>query len=299
MPYTMTSPLHKLRNRLGLGKTTALPLLVSIAGFLNLSAASFAQEPAKPAVEGYKDTPLLPGTPWHVHDPDRPQPTVVTPGTFSTASEPGKPPSDAIVLFDGKDLSQWRSANGGPAPWKIQDGTMTPSNGDIRTAQDFGDVQVHVEFAEPVPATGKGQGRGNSGIFLQGQYEFQVLDSYESSTYADGQAGALYGQRPPLVNASRPPGEWQVYDLVFTAARFKEGVLVTPAYVTAFHNGVLVQNHVAYLGPTGHRTLAHYAPLSLTGPLKLQDHHNAVRYRNIWVRPIHSVEADEEAAMAK
>ncbi len=262
---------------------------------LNLPA-SLAQEALKPTVEGYKDTPLLPGNRWHVHDPDRPQPAVVTPGTFATPQEAAKPPSDAIVLFDGKDVSLWRSMKGEPAPWKIQDGAITPSGGDIKTAQEFGDVQVHVEFAEPVPATGKGQARGNSGVFLQGQYEFQVLDSYESPTYADGQAGSLYGQRPPLVNAARPPGEWQVYDLVFTAARFKEGALVTPAYLTAFHNGVLVQNHVAYLGPTGHRILAHYSPLPLTGPLVLQDHHDAVRYRNIWVRPILSVVADEEAS---
>ena len=124
-----------------------------------------------------------------------------------------------------------------------------------------------------------------------------MLDSYKSPTYPDGQAAALYGQRPPLVNAARPPGEWQVYDLVFTTARFKDGMLQTPAYLTAFHNGVLVQNHAAYLGPTGHRTLAHYSPLPLTGPLELQDHHNAVRYRSIWVGPIHSVEADEEATV--
>lgn len=272
-----------------------LPWLAMIVALLGFPDA-FAQEPSKTAVEGYKDTPMLPGNHWHVHDPERPQPVVVTPGTFSTPQEAGKAPSDAVVLFDGKDLSQWRSLKGEPAQWKVQDGAMTPFNGDIQTAQEFGDMQVHIEFAEPVPATGKGQGRGNSGIFLQGRYEFQVLDSYESPSYADGMAGALYGQRPPLVNAARPPGEWQVYDLVFTAARFKDGALATPAFVTAFHNGVLVQNHAAYLGPTGHRILAHYSPTPLTGPLRLQEHHNAVRYRNIWVRPIHSVEADEEAA---
>ena len=290
----MILPGYPLQNTLCAGRASLLPFVLILI-LWNLPVA-LAQEASQPTIEGYKDTPLLPGDRWHVHDPDRPQPAVVTPGTFATPQETAKPPSDAIVLFDGKDVSRWRSMKGEPASWKIHDGAMTPSGGDIQTAQEFGDVQLHVEFAEPVPAAGRGQGRGNSGIFLQGKYEFQVLDSYENPTYADGQAGALYGQRPPLVNAARPPGEWQAYDLVFTAARFKDGVLVAPAYLTAFQNGVLVQNHVAYLGPTGHRILAHYSPLPLTGPLELQDHHDAVRYRNIWVRPIHPVEADEEAA---
>ena len=242
-----------------------------------------------PAVDGYKDTPMLPGGKWHVHDPERPQPPVVTPGTFSTPEVPGKAPSDAVVLFDGTNLSQWTDDHGQPSEWKVENGVVFSGKGMLGTKEKFGNIQLHVEFAEPTPPSGKGQGRGNSGVFLMGKYEFQVLDSYENPTYPDGQAAALYGQRPPQVNASRPPGEWQVYDIVFTVPIFnKDGSLEQPAYITAFHNGVLVQNHVSYLGPTGHRILAHYSPADAqaTGPIKLQDHHNPVRFRNIWVRPI-------------
>ena len=253
--------------------------------------AAWAQEAAPaaahPAVEGYRDTPLLPGGRWHVHDPTRPQPEVVTPGTFSAPAAPGQPPSDAVVLFDGHDLTQWQDGQGHPAPWKVADGVMVSTGSDIQTKQEFGDVQVHVEFCEPSLPDRHGQGRGNSGVFLQGRYEVQVLDSYRSQTYPDGMLGAVYGQHPPLVNAARPPGEWQVYDIVFTAARFgADGVLAAPAYATVFLNGVLVQNHFAILGPTGHRILARYQPTGLTGPLKLQFHGNEVRYRNIWVRPL-------------
>jgi len=241
---------------------------------------------------GYTDTPMLPGDKWHVHDPNRPQPKVVTPGTFSTDKAPGKPPSDAVVLFDGTDLSKWRDASGKPSGWKVENGAMvvprkgTTNGGDIFTKDEFGDVQLHIEFATPNPPHGDSQGRGNSGVFFLGQYEFQVLDSYHNRTYADGGAASMYGQYPPLVNASRPPGQWQVYDIVFTAPRFKEGELETPAYLTAFHNGVLVQNHAAYLGPSGHRMLAKYTPHKSTGPIKLQDHGDPIRYRNIWVRQI-------------
>ena len=269
--------------------TAASLALLPAAGFSQDAAASAPS--AAPDVEGHRDTPLLPGGQWHVHDPDRPQPAVVTPGTFSTPEVPGKPPSDAIVLFDGHDLSAWHYASGQPATWSVQDGAMVEGHGDIRTAQEFGDVQIHVEFSTPTPPRGQGQGRGNSGVFLQGQYELQVLDSYQNPTYPDGQAGALYGQQPPQVNASRPPGEWQTYDIVFTVARYAaDGTLQTPACVTAFHNGVLVQNHAALIGPTMHAALAKPTNLGPTGPLKLQDHHNAVRYRNIWVRPLVAVE---------
>src|SRR5437868_1648465 len=193
---------------------------------------------AEHAAVGYTATPMLPGGKWHVHAPDRPQPRVVTPGTFSTPDQPGKPPADAIVLFDGTDLSKWRAADGKPSGWKVESGAMivppakTPGGGDIFTKEEFGDCQLHVEFATPTPPKGDSQGRGNSGIFLLGLYEFQVLDSYNNRTYADGGAASMYGQVPPLVNASRPPGEWQTYDIVFTAPRFKDGKLETPAYVT-------------------------------------------------------------------
>jgi len=227
---------------------------------------------------------------YEAHDARRPQPRVVTPGTFSTQDEPGKPPSDAIVLFNGKDLSNWESVNGGgPAPWKVVDGVIecTPKSGYIRTKQEFGDVQLHVEWMEPQGMTGRSQGRGNSGVFLQGQYEIQVLDSYQSETYADGMAGAVYGQYPPLVNAARPQGQWQTYDVVFRAARSQDGKVTTPARLTVFFNGVLVQDDSDLIGPTGHRILATYpANLPDKGPLELQDHANPIRFRNIWVREL-------------
>ena len=268
-----------------------------LAVLLALPAAVPAQQAAPApsaaaAIDGYRDTPLLPGGKWHVHDPDRPQPAVVAPGTGSTPDAPGKPPSDAVVLFDGKDdLSAWRAADGQPTGWTVRDGTMVAGHGDLFSRQEFGDVQVHVEFATPAPPHGHGQERGNSGVFLQARYEIQVLDSYASPTYPDGQSGAVYGQQPPEVNAARPPGEWQSYDIVFTVARYgADGSLQTPACVTVFYNGVLVQNHVALLGPTVHAALAKPTPEPATGPLKLQDHGKAVRYRNVWVRPLKAAE---------
>ena len=226
---------------------------------------------------------------YEVHDGRRPQPTVITPGTFSTQDQPGKPPSDAIVLFDGTDLSNWESVKGGDAPWKVVDGAIqnVPGSGDIQTRQQFGDVQLHVEWLEPQGTQGRSQERGNSGVFLQGRYEMQVLDNYKSETYADGMAGAIYGQYPPLVNACRPQGEWQTYDIIFHAAKLQNGKVIKPARVTAFFNGVLVQDNTDLIGPTGHQILASY-PESLPdkGPLQLQDHNHPVRYRNIWVREL-------------
>ncbi len=265
-------------------------ILVMAAAALNVLTAADAKKKnekkadSHPAAVGYTDTPMLPGGQWHVHDPDRPQPRVVTP-----SAEIGKPPSDAIVLFDGKDLSKWRYASGDAAGWKVENGYVecAAKTGDIFTKDEFGDVQLHIEFATPNPPSGDSQGRGNSGVFLMGLYEFQVLDSFNNRTYADGSAASLYGQMPPLVNASRAPGQWQAYDIVFTAPRFKDGKLESPALVTAFHNGVLVQNRSAYLGPSGHRNLANYDKTTVTtGPLKLQDHGNPMRFRNIWVRPL-------------
>lgn len=225
---------------------------------------------------GYTDTPMLPGLGFHVHDPARPRPPVVTP-----ASAPGGAPSDAIVLFDGKDLSHWT-----PAKWKVENGYMevVPHAGDIATKEKFGDVQLHIEWATPAEVKGNSQGRGNSGVFLQSRYEVQVLDSFENPTYADGQAAAIYGQWPPLVNASRKPGQWQTYDIIFEAPRFDGEKLLKPAYITVFHNGVLVQNHREVMGPTQHRQLAKYVPQPAEDSLKLQDHGNPVRYRNIWIR---------------
>jgi len=225
---------------------------------------------------------------WAVHDETRPHPKVVTPGTESTQDHPGQPPSDAIVLFDGKDLSKWQSAKGGEAPWKIEDGVLVVNGGgDIVTKEQFGDCQLHVEWATPNPPSGESQGRGNSGVKIMTRYEVQVIDSYKADTYADGQAGALYGQFPPLVNASRPPGQWQTYDIVFHAPRFSgDGKVTQPATVTVLHNGVLVQDHEALKGTTAHKSPGVYKAHPPKQPLLLQDHHNPVRYRNIWIRPL-------------
>lgn len=224
---------------------------------------------------------------WPVHSLDRPVPPVVTPGP---AGDPVPPPSDAIVLFDGTDLSAWRGRNDTPAPWRVEDGAfvVTPRTGGIETAQAFGDVQLHIEWATPEAVSGEGQGRGNSGVFFGGgRYEVQVLDSYQNRTYADGQAAALYGQYPPLVNASRPPGQWQVYDIVFRGPRFDaQGNVTRTARITVFHNGVLVQDNSELTGPTVHTARPPYEAHPERLPISLQDHGNPVRFRNIWLREL-------------
>ena len=228
-------------------------------------------------------------TKWKIHDPARPLPPVVDPGTPSTQDSPGRAPSDAVVLFDGKDLSKWAHKDGSAAKWKVENGyaEVVAKTGYIYTREAFGDCQLHVEFAEPVPPKGESQERGNSGVFLMGFYEIQVLDSYENKTYADGQASAVYGQYPPLVNASRPPGQWQSYDIVFHGPRFaKDGKLLRPARITVFHNGVLVQDNVELTGPTAHGERPPYKAHPEKLPLGLQDHDNPVRYRNIWIREL-------------
>lgn len=230
-------------------------------------------------------------TRWKIHDPNRPVPPVIDPGTPSTPEAPGRPPSDAVVLFDGKDLSQWQHNDGSPAKWKVENGYMevVPKTGYLHTRQAFGDGQLHVEFREPVPPKGESQERGNSGVFLMGLYEIQVLDSYENKTYADGQAAAVYGQYPPQVNASRPPGQWQTYDIVFHGPRFDPaGKLLRPARVTVLHNGVLAQDNVELTGPTAHQQRPPYKPGPDKLPLALQDHGNAIRFRNIWIRELKS-----------
>jgi hypothetical protein len=194
-----------------------------------------------------------------------------------------------MVLFDGTDLSKWQMERGGPPLWKVQDGyfEVVPKSGELVTTQAFGDCQLHLEWATPAPPTGTGQSRGNSGVFLMGLYEVQVLDSYQNTTYADGQAAAVYGQYPPLVNASRAPGEWQTYDIVFHRPRFeKSGKLLSPARLTVFHNGVLVQDNVTLTGPTAHKKRPPYTAHPDKLPLRLQDHGDPVRYRNIWVREL-------------
>jgi hypothetical protein len=247
-----------------------------------------AQEKPKPKL-GYSDTPMLPGGKWHVHDGTRPQPTVITPGTGSTQEAPGKAPSDAVVLFDGTDLSKWAGRDGKEAGWKVEDGAMVvaPKAGPIHTRDSFGDFQLHLEWATPAPPKGRDQGRGNSGVEIFGRFEIQVLDNHESLTYPDGQAGAIYGQYPPLVNASRPPGQWQTFDIVFNAPRFApDGALESPAYATVIHNGVLVHNHTPILGEVAFRGFPKYTKKESRGPIQLQDHGHPVRYRNIWIREL-------------
>ncbi len=229
---------------------------------------------------------------WPQHSLDRPEPPVVAPAAVQPAVPP---PADAVVLFAGGSLAAWQSTDstGGPARWRVSSGAMevVPGSGGIRTRRSFGDVQLHIEWMAPLPAEGSGQDRGNSGVFLMGQYEVQVLDSWRSSTYADGQAGAIYGQFPPLVNASRQPGRWQSFDIVFRHPEFDGDQLTVPARMTVFHNGVLVHEDVVLQGPTSHRRRAPYAAHPARLPISLQDHGQKVRFRNIWVRelapPVH------------
>jgi hypothetical protein len=205
------------------------------------------------------------------------EPKIINPGP------PGGPPADAIVLFDGKDLSAWEGGD----KWKVSEGAATAREGGISTKQSFGDCQLHVEWASPQKVKGDGQDRGNSGVYLMGKYEVQILDSYDNKTYFDGQAAALYKQRPPLVNACRKPGEWQTYDIIFTAPRFDEsGKLSKPAYVTVLHNGVLVQNHFEIEGKSAWDEAPKYEAHPEKLPVQLQFHGNPVRFRNIWIREL-------------
>lgn len=236
---------------------------------------------------GYTDTPVIPGQNFRVHDNDRPQPKVVKPTNLPEIS-PVTPPSDAIVLFDGSDLTNWEHLDGSEVKWALEDGEMvvTPHTGDIQSKKTFGDIQLHLEWSAPAKIENEGQGRGNSGVFLMNRYEIQVLDCYDNPTYADGTTGAIYGQYPPLVNACCPPGSWNVYDILWKAPVFEGESVVRPAYVTVLHNGVMLHHHTELQGPTMHRETTQYEPHEPTGPIQLQDHGNAVRFRNIWVREI-------------
>ena len=272
-----------LRNpRAALGPwSVPLTIVLAAVAAVSLSPCSAAEPAAKEKNEtspGYDDTPFLPHSPWRVHDRRRPQPALVEPG-----SQPGAPPSDAIVLFDGKDLAQWNGGN----PAGVEDGTINILKaGELRTKQSFGDCQLHVEWMTPAKADGGPMTWGNSGGFLMDQYEVQIIESRDSHIYADGNAGAIYGQSPALVNASRKPGQWQTFDIAFTAPRFEGKTLKKPAYVTVFQNGVLVQCHQEILGATGHKILPAYKPGITQGPVQLQKHGSAVRFRNIWIRPL-------------
>jgi hypothetical protein len=248
--------------------------------FLSVCATlAFAQQKQmRTSPTGYSDTPVLPGQKWKVHDIDRPHPPMVTPG-----ATPGAPPSDAIVLFDGKDLSKWEKPS-----WTVENGYVYSKgkSGDLVTKDKFGDMQLHIEFATPTEIDGTSQWRANSGVLLMHRYEIQVLDSWDNPTYADGQAGAIDGQWPPLVNASKKPGEWQTYDILFEAPKFEGDKLVKPGYVTVIHNGVMLHHHKEIIGRMAHRVVGTYAPHGDEEPLALQDHDTRVRFRNIWVRKL-------------
>src|SRR5947209_5520675 len=266
-----------------------------IATAAALAAQQSTQPPRPPAkgpgipesagddVRGYNDTPQIPGQKWKVHDMTRPRPKKITPGPYVME----QPPSDAIVLFDGKDLSKWEQVARGGAPqepkWKVENGyiEIVPRTGRLVTKEKFGDCQLHIEWQIPKNSAGNGQGIGNSGVELMTRYEIQVLESNDHQTYADGGAGAIYGVWPPLVNPSRPMGEWNVYDILFEAPRFDGDRLEKPAYITVLFNGVLVQNHKDFLGTTIWRRVGTYTPHPAEEPLSLQDHSQPVRFRSI------------------
>ena len=237
---------------------------------------------------GYSDTPILPDSGFHVHDGTRPQPRLVDAGVPGSQEQAGKAPSEAVVLFDGTSLSQWRGKSG-EAQWKVENGYMevVSGTGDITSVPVFGDIHLHVEWAAPAVVKGDSQGRGNSGVFLADRYEIQVLDCYNNPTYADGTTGAIYGQYPPAVNACRMPGMWQTYDILWEAPRFEGERLLTPAIATVLHNGVVLHYRRPLLGPTGHRNMPAWTPHG-DAPIRLQDHGDLVRFRNIWVRPLQS-----------
>jgi hypothetical protein len=259
------------------------PVLTALAcGLLLLPSSGFAAELVKArdgsGVYGYKDTPKLPWCEWLVHDCDRPAPKRVDPGK---AGPPAPVPADAIVLFDGKDQNQWQ-----PSDYKLEDGCLISGNKVLKSKQKFGSAQIHVEWMGPANFEGPWYNRGNNGVLLMGLYEIQIFDSFNEKIYPDGQAAAIYGQTPPLVNVTRPPGEWQSYDIVFTAPVFENGKLTKPARVTMLHNGVLVHLDAEIHGETGHRIIPEYKTQTSKDPLAFGGHGCPVRFRNIWVRPL-------------
>jgi hypothetical protein len=262
--------------------------LVRAAGTGALIAAAVVSVGSQQPKIGYDDTPMQPNGKWHVHDGARPQPKMVAPGAMA-----GGAPADATVLLGpAADTSAWQMSDGTPIKWPMKDGVLQSGKGMIQTKAQFSDFQLHVEFATPKEVKGSGQGRGNSGVFLLGVFEIQVLDSYQNPTYPDGQAAAMYGQYPPLVNASRGPGEWQTYDIVFRAPYFDDsGELVAHGRVTVIHNGVLVQDHTKILGRTNSRVPAR---TPYRQPFFLQEHGSKVQYRSIWVRELERRELGEE-----
>lgn len=228
-------------------------------------------------VYGYKDTPKLPWCQWLVHDPDRPNPKRVDPGQ---AGPPAPMPSDAVMLFDGQDVSRWEPLG----DWKVADGCLISGNSHFATRESFGNIQLHIEWMAPAGFEGPWYNRGNNGVMLMGLYEIQIFDSYNEKIYPDGACAAIYGQTPPLVNATRPPGQWQTYDIVFLSPKFDGQRLLSPARVTVFHNGILVQLNEEIHGETGHRILPEYKHKISEGPLAFGGHGCPVRFRNVWLR---------------
>lgn len=244
----------------------------------SLAAADLVQAKDGSGVYGYKNTPKLPWCGYHVHDPDRPAPKRINPGP---APEPTPAPADAVILFDGKDLSQWQETE-----CKMVDGYIEAGNGPFVSKQEFGDCQIHVEFILPANFKGPWHDQGNNGVLISGLYEIQIFDSFSEKIYPDGQCASIYGQTPPLVNVSRPPGEWQTFDIVFTAPVFEGDKLAKPARVTMFHNAVLVHLNEEVRGETGHCILPVYSKKTSKGPLAFAGHGCPVRFRNVWVRPL-------------
>lgn len=248
---------------------------------LPMSAADLVKARDGSGVYGYKDTPILPWCGFHVHDPDRPAPTRVDPGPAGT---PSPAPADAVVLFQGGDLSRWE-----PTDWKVIDGEIEAgATGVLQSRERFGDCQIHLEWKPPAGFRGPWYDQGNNGVLLMGLYEIQIFDSWTERLYPDGQAAAIYGQTPPRVNVCRPPGHWQSFDIVFTAPRFEADRVVRPARVTMFHNGVLVHLEEEIRGETGHRILPAYTRKRSEGPLSFSGHGCPVRFRNVWVRRLSS-----------
>jgi len=258
-------------------KKLSLTFLLT-AFVLSIFPAIFAQD-----APGYTDGPFLPNSQWRVHDQARPQPKIVKPGTGDIGVTA---PDDAVVLFDGTNLDAWQRTDGQPIGDGIVDGAFDiVKTGQLCTKAEFGNCQLHLEWVTPLGPEDR-MNWGNSGVFMMGLFELQVIESCDSFIYADGNAGSIYGQFPPLVNPARKPGEWQSFDIFFTAPTFDGNKMLTPAYVTIVYNGVVVQNHQEILGTTLHRALPGPYPVQTKGPVALQDHHSGVKFRNIWIREI-------------
>jgi hypothetical protein len=248
------------------------------------AVACHGQAKDKPSPIGYEDTPIIPGTEWRVHDIKRPAPPVVKPGKTNDDA-----PADAVIIFNGGSTDALVSKEGKPCPWKVENGELLILGGDCWTKEQFGSCQLHIEWMSAPNTKGNSQKKGNAGVFFMDRYESQMMDNDNNPTYADGMTGSIYGQTPPLANAVRKAGEWQTYDIIFTAPKLKDGKVVEPAYVTTFVNGVCVQNHTKIMGPTKHKNITNYdGDFPEKAPIRLQDHKNdpPVRVRNYWVRPL-------------